>query len=139
MTRYLTFHFHGTTGNEARMSPSAYYVESNYTPVAVRIYAETAPTRDAKFDIFDDGVSIFNNRTPYQQNLTTGVVLTGAPVTACVLPIGQNTEESAEDFSASLIEVGSWVYCNILDSGGGKNFTVQLELYSQAEEQDEEE
>lgn len=128
MNRLLTFHIHDTSGNEVRMAPSAYYMDAEYAKVAVRIYAETAPLRDAKFDILDDGVSIFENRTSRALNVTTGVDITGDAVTAAVLAKGDNADEWAEDFNDNPIKEGSWVYCNLVDSGGGKNFTVHLEL-----------
>ena len=135
-TQILTFHHQEPIGNETRIGPT-YYIEADYTPVAVRIHAETAPTRDAKVDIFDDGVSIFQNRTPTVINRTTGRDETDAAVTEAVLATGENLEESAEDFSTSLIEEGSLVHCNLVDAGGGRNFTVQLELYSSDEVKEE--
>ncbi len=138
MNRILVFHFHETSGNSIRMAPSAYYIDGEYQKVAVRIYAETAPTRDAKFNIYTDGVSIFCNHTGKAYNVATGVDITGADAYEAVLPANQSSEEFAEDFNDTLIEEGSWVYCNLVDSGGGKNFTVQLELYrvSEGEEGD---
>lgn len=132
MNRVLTFHSHG---NETRMSPSAYYIETEYEKVAVRIYAEVAPIRDAKIDILDDGVSIFSNRTSKAYNITSGADITGATTTEAVLPEGQTSDEVAEDFNETLIEEGSWVYCNLVDAGGGRNFTVQLELHQVSEDE----
>lgn len=128
-TRILSFHHKDAIGNETRMQPT-YYIEANYTPVVVRIHAEVAPSRDAKVDIYDDDVTIFNNRTPLDINPSTGRNQSGAAVTAQVLCAGQNKEELAGDFATDLIEEGSWVHCNIVDSGGGKNFSVHLELQS---------
>ncbi len=136
-TRFLTFHRTEPSGNEVRMSPSAYYIERGYTPVAVRIYAETAPLVDALVDTFDDGVSIFNNRTSRIINPISGVNQSGAAVTAVSLPEGTRSEEHAEDFSASIIAEGSWVYATLV-CGGGRNFSVQLELHSEDEEATEE-
>lgn len=138
MLRVLTFHYHGTTGNEERMLPT-YYIEANYTPVAVRIYAEIAPSRDALVDIYDDGVSIFNNRTPRDHHPTTGRDETGATVTAATLGKGLHTEEYAEDFATITIDEGSWVHCNLVDAGSGRNFTVQFELFTDDEPLGEEE
>ena len=129
MNRIYTFHIHETSGNEIRMAPSAYYMDAEYDKVAVRIYAEKAPTRDAKINIFDDGVSIFSNRTNRAWNRTTGVEITGADAYEAILPANQNSEEIAEDFNEDVIEEGSWVWCNLVDAGEGKNFTVQLELH----------
>jgi len=115
------------------MSPSAYYIDRDCTPVAVRIYAETAPLVDALVDIFDDGVSIFCNRTPLDINPVSGVNQSGAAVTAAFLAAGTQSEEAAEDFATSIIAEGSWVYATIV-CGGSKNFSVQLELHSDDEE-----
>ncbi len=129
-SRILTWHLLKTLGNETRIGPT-FYIEADYTPVAVRIHAETAPNlADAEFDIYDDGVSIFSDRSVNLVNQTTGVVTEVTPKTTAVLIKGENSEEDAEEFGSSLIEEGSWVYCNIIESGNGKNFTVQLELES---------
>jgi hypothetical protein len=113
-TRFVIFHKEGTIGNVARMSPSAIYIEEDYAPVVVRIYAETAPVRDAKIDILgDNNISIFNDRTPYQQNLTTGVVLTEAADTTAVLPANTNSEENEGDFADVVIVQGTWLHCNL--------------------------
>lgn len=136
MNHMLVFHYHGQSGVDVRMSPSAYYIEADYEKVAVRIYTETAPTSDAEFDIFDDGVSIFNSRASTLINVSTGVRTVVSDSTTIVLPAGQNSDEAAEDFNTTPIERGSWVYCNLVNAGGGKNFTVQLEL-RQVSEDDE--
>ena len=115
MNRILVFHYHEWAGSLTRMAPSAYYIEADYEKVAVRIYAEDAPIRDAKIDIFDDGASIFNTHSA------------GTYVT---LAAEQNGEEAAESFNDNLIEEGSWLYCELKDAGGGSNITVQLELKS---------
>ena len=127
MRRILTFHTKDAVGNNARIGPT-YYMDADYVPIAARLYAETAPKRDAELDIFDDGVSIFPNRTPTQHNATTGVDITGAAKTTIVLSEGQNGESFAGDFNDNPIEEGSWVHCEIVQSGDGKNFTVQLDV-----------
>jgi len=109
------------------MSPSAYYAETDLMPVAVRIYAERAPSANAKFDIFDDGVSIFTNTAAQLWN-SSGVQIANAADTTIGLAAGQATEELAERFTDTIIDAGSWVYATIPTSGGGKNFTVILEL-----------
>jgi len=38
------------------------------------------------------------------------------------------SEEVAERFTETPISEEDWVYCNLVDTGGGGNFTVQLEL-----------
>jgi len=135
VNRLLVFHYHETSGNEVRMAPSAYYMDGEYNKVSVRIYAENAPVRDAKIDIFDDGVSIFNDRSNRAFNFATGVVIPKTAETYAVLAVGQNSEDVAEDFNDTLIAKESWVYCNLVDAGGGKNFTVQLELHQVSEDE----
>ena len=70
---------------------------------------------------------------------TTGVITPGTPDTTVGLPAGENLEEIAENFNDNTIEKGSLVYCNLVDAGGGRNFTVQLELrqVSEDDEQDD--
>lgn len=132
-TRILTFH--RDDGSNVRMYPSGYYIESNYIPTAVRIVAESAPTSEARIDILNDNnVSIFNNRTPYQQDLSSGEVTTGAADTTAILPAGETSEDSEGDFIDGNIEEGTWLHCNLVETGGGRNFTVQLELEQVPEE-----
>ena len=107
---------------------SAFYIEETCKPTTASVYAVRAPTNDALIDVLDDGVSIFNNRTLTHQNTTTGADLTGTAVTGAVLPAGTNSEEDAEDFLDSDIEAGSWLTCNLLDSGAGSGFTMQVVL-----------
>jgi len=40
--RILTWHRHKIDGDETRIGPT-YYMDAEYEPLAVRIYAETAP------------------------------------------------------------------------------------------------
>ena len=127
MNKFLSFHTHGTSNNEVQMSP-AYFLDGDYAPVAVRIYVEDAPVREAKIDIYNDGASIFNNSTPSSYHHNTGVDLTGSAVTYMSLAAGQNSDEVADDFNDTPLEKGSWVTCKLLDAGSGANFTVQLEL-----------
>lgn len=134
MNRILSFHHHGTSGNEVRMAP-AYYIEAEYDKVAVRIYAEEALLWDAKFDIFNDGISIFNNKTSKTSDIDTGRDTTGDDDTTINLSKGANSDELAENFTKTLIAKDSWVYCNLIDAGGGKNFTVQLELRQTSEDE----
>jgi len=134
MNRILVFHSKDNT--EDRIGPT-YYMDAEYDKVAVRIYAETAPARDAKIDIYDDGVSIFADRSSstLDSDSTPGypVFTAGTAKTYAVLPEGQNSEDIADDFNSTLIEEGSWVYCELEDSGEGENFTVQLELHPVSE------
>ncbi len=131
----LNFHFHDTA-SKGVMLP-AFYMDGDYSKVAVRIYADTVPVRDAKFDIFDDGVSIFQNRTIKKYNISSGVDETGADSTSIYLPAGAKSDELADVFNSEVIQEGSWLTGEVVDAGSGKNFTVQLEL-SQVSEDDEE-
>lgn len=152
-TRILTWHLTDWRGGDERMGPS-YYMEADYVPVAVRINAETAPhIEDAVFDIKDDGVSIFANRAvTYTRILssskpafvngmtvTSGHEVTTDPAkTTAVLSLGDNNETAAEEFKEDLlIEAGSWISCNVLATGEGRNFSVHLELMRVSEEQEE--
>lgn len=137
MNQVISFHLHGTSGNEAYMLPT-FWVDADYEKVGVRILAETAPVRDAKINIYDDGASIFSNRTNRSWNLTTGVEITPSTDTEAVLPANQNTEEIADDFNNNIIEKGSRLTCKLVDSGGGKDFTVQLELRQTSEDEEQE-
>ena len=119
--------FHIESGSQVMMLP-AHYIEADYAVVAARIYAERAPSvEDAEFDIYADGVSIFTNRTPTP---------TPAPGTEAVLTLtttisltkDNNDESFTGDFSASMLEAGTWLTCKLIKGGGGKNFTVQLDL-----------
>ena len=140
MQRILTFHGKESLAGSPRLG-ATYYIEADYTPIAVRIYAKDAPTADAKIDIYDDGVSIFDNRTPRKLDQATGIVTIGTAVTSAILPKDQNSEEYAEDFddeTMDIIEQGSWVYCNLVDTGNGNNFTVHLELERASEDSEPE-
>ena len=135
MNRLLIFHYHGSVGSEVLMAP-AYYIEAEYEKVAARIYAGTAPRQEAEIDILDDGVSIFADQGNQTVHPTTGVISILGAGTSATLAAGENSEEAAEDFAEGNIEQGSWITCKLVDAGGGKNFTVQLEL-SQVSEDDE--
>ncbi len=125
--RILTWSVKRCDGNPTTILP-AYYMESEYTPTAVRIYAETAPTvDDAEFEILDDGVSIMNDHQySYSTYAANTAVYTG--VYTIHLPINSTVDEMAEDFREEVIAAGSWVTCQIRQDGGGKNFTIQMEL-----------
>lgn len=137
-TRIITFHRTEPSGNEVRMSPPAFYIERDYTPIACRVYAEDAPLVDAYFDIFDDGTSIFNNRSLQDINWTTGKDQTADALTAQFLGADENSDDSCNDFTNAIIESGSWLHAN-LKCGGGRNFLVQLELYSSDDDEPEDE
>ena len=127
MNRILVWHHEGAIGNNERIGPT-YYMDADYEPLAVRLHAETAPGREAEFDIFDDGVSIFENRKSTKINTTTGVRTVVSDKTTAVLGEDESSSDIAGNLLESTIEEGSWVHCNLVDTGDGKNFTVQLEL-----------
>ena len=104
--RILTFFFPDSPNPP---SAPAYYIDRDMEKAAVRVYAQTAPMAgDFIFDIKATGVSIFNSNPS--------------------LPRTQNIEEAAEDFIPGDFSEGDLVTCNIVQSGGAKNVTVQLEL-----------
>lgn len=128
--RILIWHISDTPG---RIGPT-YYMEANYTPIALRIHAEKAPdVEDAEFDIFDDGVTLFTDRGTTVRDTLDRITSTEVSTTV-LLPIGENLEELAEDFHWGLIETGSLVHCEMKKPGGGNNFTVSLELQESSEE-----
>jgi len=130
-TRILSFGPYQETIDGVIRLGSAFYIEENSKPVTASLYAVRVPTKDALIDVLDDGVSIFNNRTLTVVDTTTGVNKTGAVVTGAVLPAGTNSEGNAEDFTDEVIEDGSWITCNLLDSGAGSGFTIQIVLSSE--------
>lgn len=131
--RILIWHTEGK-GDEPRIGP-AYYLETDYEPLKVRIHAEVAPSdEDAEFDIRADGVSIFANQTP-TPNAPAGRQTYITSNTGAVLAKGDTTEVDAEDFKEGLtLEEGSWLTCVPIRGGKGKNFTISLELDSIADE-----
>ena len=133
MNKTLTFHYHGTSGNEASLSP-AYSLLSDIDPLAVSIYAVKSPIRDARIDIYADGVSIFQNRTSEDFNETTGANQTGAADTTVVLTAGENSSDFTGNLSGENIVSGTWITCKLIDAGGGADFTVNLEVSVIAEE-----
>lgn len=132
MNRLLAFHYHGSTGGVVRMAPSAIYLEGEYEKVRVRVYAEEAPKRDATFELLADGVSLLRTLTSYDSNN----VPNGTSDSVVTLTANTNSEEIADDFNKDEIADGKWVYCNILDAGGGSNFTVQVELAQLSEDEE---
>jgi len=139
MNRILTWHLSSVGSKEERVGP-AYFIETDYVPVAVRIHAEIAPhLTDAAFDIFDDGVSIFADRGSKVKNHITGAILSDVSTTTVLLMKGETEEVDAEDFKEYLhIEKGSWVTCEVKEGGQGKNFSVHLELLRVEEEEETE-
>ena len=144
MNRILTWNALDFTGNLLSIG-ATYYIDADYEPVAVRIYCEQAPDyEDAEFNIYDDGETIFADRSSPTIEATSGGhqsfdASTTDASTNLTLAEGENESVDAEDFKEGLlIEEGSWVSCNLIKDGGGKNFSVHLEL-RQISESDESE
>ena len=116
-----------------------FYMERDYTPERVRILAEQSPLGgECRIDIRDDGTSIFAERglRPEGSYVTR---LIGTSKKNGVLPKGATLEEAADDFPSSVetIATGSVLTCHEIDLAGASNVTVQLELES-ADDEDEE-
>lgn len=131
MSRILTFHEKDVIGGGSRIG-AAYYMEADYSPVAVRIEAEKAPSDgELEVDIYDDGVSIFTNTAAVfsAAPTTKGPTLTSNPSKTTVsLTVGQTHEELVANFKSGNIAEGSWITCKIFENRGASNITVQLEL-----------
>ena len=146
-TRILTFGPYTENINGKTRLGATYYMEADYTPVAVTIYAAKATTsQDAKIDIKDeDNVSIFENRAVERVNISVPTVRDSDTKTTALLVAGENGEEYAADFSTDvdgetiIIQKGSWLHCILEETGGGDNFSVSLELNTMAEALTEEE
>ncbi len=124
----LTWSAYKDHGNRRAMAPSAYYMDTDYVPIAVRLYAEFTPEiEDAEFNIYDDGVTLLTDRATKKFRVLTGR-FEADPEVNVAISVGENTEVSTGDLKDTIIEEGSWVSCNIIKDGGGRNFTVQLEL-----------
>lgn len=106
----------------------AYCMPYAATPVSVKIHAAEPPTvDDATFEIYDDGVSIMANHAEWTVTQTVPPVQDSTD-TSIMLEKNQSDTEIAEDFNDNDIEEGSWVTCIVTNNGGGKGFTVQLEV-----------
>ena len=146
-TRILTFGPNQETIDGKTRLGATFYMEADYTPVAVRIHAARATTsEDAQIDILDeDNTSIFEDRSMPQRNVATGQVTSPDAETNALLVEGENGEEYAADFSTDvdgetiIIQEGSWLHCILEHTGGGDNFSVSLELHTITEALTEEE
>jgi len=122
------------------LSP-AHYIETDYAPVAVRIHADSMPkVTDAKFNIFNDGVSIFRDTTEVVNSHDINYQMRHVPTTDIELVAGDASDLMAEDFRDGLVfEAGSWVTCKVTSDGGARNVSINLELQpvSDSEEEDE--
>jgi len=125
MNRSISFSIE--SGSQVTMLP-AHYIEADYTLVAARIHAEKAPTvEDAEFDIYADGVSIFANQTP-TPTPAPGREAILTTTTAITLQKNGTDESYTADFLEDNLDAGTWLTCKLLKGGGGRNFTVQLDL-----------
>jgi len=140
--RILTWHSSEKMRSGDRIGPT-YYINADYQPVAVRMYAQTAPSLwDVEVNIFVDDVSIFSDRASSLLNASTvkgATLVVGATKTTAILPLGDNAEIDAEDLIGNPIEEGSWVYCELVEDGGCENLSVHLELTGVNEEDEESE
>ena len=128
----LTWHDSEQQG-DGQFGP-AYYISVPVSKFAVRIHAETAPmVDDATFEILDDGASIMSDRASTTVSDTVPDVA-GTAITTAVLLKDATTAELAGHFNDTDIEPGSWITCELVNNGGGKNFTIQVELLEQSDE-----
>lgn len=114
-----------------------FYAERDYTPEKVRIMAGNTPSAECQIDIRDDGVSIFAERGLRPEgNYVTRLI--GTSKKNAVLSRKETLEEDADDFPSSDITIaaGSVLTCHEIDLAGASNITIQLELES-ADEEDE--
>ena len=111
--RILNWFFNGNPDMQA------FYAETDYSPEQIRLYTPSAPGAACKVDIRDDGVSILEHYAELG---------------------GQETlEEAAGTFPNTLpsIEAGSIITCHIIDPGGVTNLSVQFEMETLADEDEE--
>lgn len=136
MNRVLVWNAFRCDGDEYAIGP-AYYLEGDYVPVGVRLYAEVSPgVEDAEFDIYDDGSSIFADKASHTYYYDGGTVPSARATsdTTVSLHVGDTEEVDAENFQDEFfLEQGSWITCRFVKDGGGKNFTVLLELKPMSE------
>ena len=107
--RVLTWFFENIDRDGTEQGP-AYFIESDYTPVAVRVLArQAADAGNLNFTIKDDGVTIFARQAYVSK--------------------GDKTEGDAEDFPKNppAILADSIVTLDVTPNGA-KGITVHLEL-----------
>jgi hypothetical protein len=113
----------------------AYYMDADYEPVEVRIYADSVPkVNAAKFDILNDGVSIFNDKTEVANSTELFYQMHHVPDTTVELAATQSSDTMVEDFkNGVMLDEGTWVTCKVTDDSGARNVTIQLELQEMTE------
>jgi hypothetical protein len=119
----------------------AYYMETDYEPTEVRIYADSVPTvNSAKFDILNNGVSIFCDKEEVVDSHDSYYQQHHIPNTVIELEPKESNEMMAEDFrNGIMLEEGTWVTCKVIDDSGARNVTVQLELQKMSESDEDNE
>lgn len=117
----------------------AYYLEGEYEPVAVRIYADSAPKVEAcTFDIYDDGTSIFIDKDADNVDMTATYQHQHVANTKVSLEAGDTDELMADNFEDGLyIESGSWITCKMFNDAGARNVTIILELNKLSETEED--
>ncbi len=127
--RELTFHFEDVRSEGSRIGPT-YYVGGDYTPSAVRIYAEKVPTDgDFEVDILASDVTIFDDRAEVlTPSMADSATLTHTARTTALLPKGQDSDVMSGDFKKDAHISNEFVHCILKALKGAKNVTVQLEL-----------
>ena len=113
----------------------AYYLESDYEPVAVRVYAESSPkVNEAKFDIMADGVSIFADNTEVVNSPDINYQIQHIPDTSIELAASESDDLMADNFKEGLsLESGSWITCKVTNDSGARNVSIQFELNALSE------
>mgnify|MGYP001586742525 CR=1 FL=1 len=119
----------------------AFYMETDYEPVAVRVYAESLPkVTDAKFDILVDGVSIFSDMSEVKNSVDVNYQHQHVPTTSIELPASASEDTMAENFKDGLtLNAGSWVTCKVTNDGGARNVSIHLELITVSESDEDDE
>ena len=107
--RILTWYLEDIVGDGTEQGPT-YYMDKDYTPVALRIVARRVPDAgNLTFDVKDDGVSILTQRA--------------------LLAKGDRSDEDAEQFplNPATIAEGSLVTLDVT-SMGAHGISIHLEL-----------
>lgn len=107
--RILIWYMEQVLGDGTEQGPT-YYMEQDYTPVALRVMAKRSPDGGAlTVDIKDDGVSILERKARLEK--------------------GDKTEADAEELALNPVTIkeGSLVTLDVTTKGAS-GITVQLEL-----------
>jgi len=127
--RILTWYLDEVTGDGTNQGP-AYCMDTGYAlPAKVRIHAQRVPKgQDLIIDIKEDGTSIFGTYTSKLDATPVGRVTTDSYRASLV--DGSTSEENAENFAPNKtrLQQYSWITLDVIQSGGAKKISVQLEL-----------